>query len=268
MICDAAQISSCSTSTSRRFAGFSSGLSTQVISRTTISFSSGDSARMPGSTGKPALPLASRRTIQPLILPNDRKECTMLGGTHTQRPGGHVHAPASVSRIARPWSRPHSCASDDMGRHLPDGSSWQFPRNDAQPFQNFWQSQVILWHTQTSVAQTVFLDYLWRSTLVKAAIVTSPGIKPSYGEFQSPVGHTGLEVITVTAAALTNVTKAKPPARTTARTTTIPLFPAWTAWVLSPTAAKCTSPCPKLHSERWRSELLSTRAASSSCPTT
>ncbi len=47
-----------------------------------------------------------------------------------------------------------------MGGHLPDGSSWQFPRNDAQPFQNFWQSQVILWHTQTSVAQTVFLDYL------------------------------------------------------------------------------------------------------------
>lgn len=47
-----------------------------------------------------------------------------------------------------------------MGGHLPDRSSWQFPRDDAQPFQNLWQSQIILWHTQASVAQTVFLDYL------------------------------------------------------------------------------------------------------------
>lgn len=44
---------------------------------------------------------------------------------------------------------------------------------------------------------------------MKAAIVTSPGMKPSYGEFQSPVGREGLEVITVTAAALTNLTKGR-----------------------------------------------------------
>jgi NADPH:quinone reductase-like Zn-dependent oxidoreductase len=44
---------------------------------------------------------------------------------------------------------------------------------------------------------------------VKAAIVTSPGMKPSYGEFQSPVGREGLEAITVTAAALTNLTKGR-----------------------------------------------------------
>jgi NADPH:quinone reductase-like Zn-dependent oxidoreductase len=34
-------------------------------------------------------------------------------------------------------------------------------------------------------------------------------MKPSYGEFQSPVGREGLEVITVTAAALTNLTKGR-----------------------------------------------------------
>lgn len=44
---------------------------------------------------------------------------------------------------------------------------------------------------------------------MKAAIVISPGMKPSYGEFQSPVGREGLEVVTVTAAALTNLTKGR-----------------------------------------------------------
>ena len=44
---------------------------------------------------------------------------------------------------------------------------------------------------------------------MKAAIVTAPGMKPSYGEFRSPVQREGLEVITVTAAALTNLTKAR-----------------------------------------------------------
>jgi len=44
---------------------------------------------------------------------------------------------------------------------------------------------------------------------MKAAIVTAPGMKPSYGEFQSPVKREGLEVITVSAAALTNLTKGR-----------------------------------------------------------
>lgn len=44
---------------------------------------------------------------------------------------------------------------------------------------------------------------------MKAAIVTSPGMKPSYGEFQSPVAREGLAVITVSAAALTNLTKGR-----------------------------------------------------------
>jgi hypothetical protein len=44
---------------------------------------------------------------------------------------------------------------------------------------------------------------------MKAAIVTSLGMKPSYGEFHSPVWREGLEVITVTAAALTNLTKGR-----------------------------------------------------------
>jgi NADPH:quinone reductase-like Zn-dependent oxidoreductase len=44
---------------------------------------------------------------------------------------------------------------------------------------------------------------------MKAAIVTSPGMKPSYGEFHSPVGSEGFEIITVTAAALTNITKGR-----------------------------------------------------------
>jgi NADPH:quinone reductase-like Zn-dependent oxidoreductase len=44
---------------------------------------------------------------------------------------------------------------------------------------------------------------------MKAAIVTSPGVTPSYGEFRNPVGREGLEVITVTAAALSNLTKGR-----------------------------------------------------------
>jgi NADPH:quinone reductase-like Zn-dependent oxidoreductase len=44
---------------------------------------------------------------------------------------------------------------------------------------------------------------------MKAAIVTAPGMKPIYGEFQSPVTGEGQEVINVTAAALTNITKGR-----------------------------------------------------------
>jgi NADPH:quinone reductase-like Zn-dependent oxidoreductase len=44
---------------------------------------------------------------------------------------------------------------------------------------------------------------------MKAAIVASPGTKPVFGEFQSPVTRKGLELITVTAAALTNLTKGR-----------------------------------------------------------
>jgi NADPH:quinone reductase-like Zn-dependent oxidoreductase len=44
---------------------------------------------------------------------------------------------------------------------------------------------------------------------MKAAIVTSAGAKPIYGEFHSPAKREGLELITVTAAALTNLTKGR-----------------------------------------------------------
>lgn len=44
---------------------------------------------------------------------------------------------------------------------------------------------------------------------MKAAIVTSPGTKPTYGEFQNPTSSDGHEVIAVTAAALTNLTKGR-----------------------------------------------------------
>jgi NADPH:quinone reductase-like Zn-dependent oxidoreductase len=44
---------------------------------------------------------------------------------------------------------------------------------------------------------------------VKAAIITSARTKPIFGEFQRPLWHEGLEVITVTAAALTNLTKGR-----------------------------------------------------------
>ena len=86
-------------------------IAAHVIIRTTISFNSGDNARVRGSEGRLAALLESRRTIQPLILPHDHRECTMLPGIHIQRPGGHIQAPASVSKIASPLSRPHNCAS-------------------------------------------------------------------------------------------------------------------------------------------------------------
>jgi NADPH:quinone reductase-like Zn-dependent oxidoreductase len=44
---------------------------------------------------------------------------------------------------------------------------------------------------------------------MKAAVVISPDTKPIYGEFHSPVWREGLEIITVTAAALTNLTKGR-----------------------------------------------------------
>lgn len=44
---------------------------------------------------------------------------------------------------------------------------------------------------------------------MKAAIVTSAGTKPIFGEFQNPLWREGLEIITVTAAALTNLTKGR-----------------------------------------------------------
>lgn len=44
---------------------------------------------------------------------------------------------------------------------------------------------------------------------MKAAIVTSAGSKPTFGEFDNPVPREGFEVITVTAAALTNLTRGR-----------------------------------------------------------
>jgi NADPH:quinone reductase-like Zn-dependent oxidoreductase len=44
---------------------------------------------------------------------------------------------------------------------------------------------------------------------MKAAVVTFPGRKPAFGEFQNPASRDDLEVVTVTAAALTNLTKGR-----------------------------------------------------------
>lgn len=44
---------------------------------------------------------------------------------------------------------------------------------------------------------------------MKAAIVISAGTKPTFGEFRSPVPREDLEVVTVTAAALTNLTRGR-----------------------------------------------------------
>lgn len=44
---------------------------------------------------------------------------------------------------------------------------------------------------------------------MKAAVVTSPGTKPVFGEFQNPASRDDLRVVTVTAAALTNLTKGR-----------------------------------------------------------
>jgi hypothetical protein len=50
---------------------------------------------------------------------------------------------------------------------------------------------------------------LKRSTLLKAAIVTSAGTKPIFGEFDNPVPREGFKVVTVTTAAMTNLTKGR-----------------------------------------------------------
>jgi NADPH:quinone reductase-like Zn-dependent oxidoreductase len=44
---------------------------------------------------------------------------------------------------------------------------------------------------------------------MKAAIVTAPGTLPIYGDFPAPVAREGLELISVTAAALSNLTKGR-----------------------------------------------------------
>jgi NADPH:quinone reductase-like Zn-dependent oxidoreductase len=44
---------------------------------------------------------------------------------------------------------------------------------------------------------------------MKAAVVTAPGNLPEYGDFREPTAQEGLELITVTAAALSNLTKSR-----------------------------------------------------------
>jgi NADPH:quinone reductase-like Zn-dependent oxidoreductase len=44
---------------------------------------------------------------------------------------------------------------------------------------------------------------------MKAAIITTPGITPTYGNFGNPTAREGLELITVTSAALSNLTKGR-----------------------------------------------------------
>ena len=44
---------------------------------------------------------------------------------------------------------------------------------------------------------------------MRAAVVTGPGMAPAYGEFPEPGGADDVEVVSVRAAALTNVTRAR-----------------------------------------------------------
>jgi vacuolar-type H+-ATPase catalytic subunit A/Vma1 len=44
---------------------------------------------------------------------------------------------------------------------------------------------------------------------MKAAIVTAAGVDPTYGHFRDPVLQEGLTIVTVTATALTNLTKGR-----------------------------------------------------------
>ncbi len=44
---------------------------------------------------------------------------------------------------------------------------------------------------------------------MKAAIVTGPGILPTFGDFANPVAQEGFELVTVKAAALSNLTKGR-----------------------------------------------------------
>jgi NADPH:quinone reductase-like Zn-dependent oxidoreductase len=44
---------------------------------------------------------------------------------------------------------------------------------------------------------------------MKAAIITAPGVTPIYGEFEKPSAKEGEEIISVRAAALTNLTKSR-----------------------------------------------------------
>jgi NADPH:quinone reductase-like Zn-dependent oxidoreductase len=44
---------------------------------------------------------------------------------------------------------------------------------------------------------------------MKAAIVTGPGTLPTFGEFANPVAQEGLDLITVKAAALSNLTRGR-----------------------------------------------------------
>jgi hypothetical protein len=48
-----------------------------------------------------------------------------------------------------------------------------------------------------------------RRIYMKAAIITAPGVTPIYGEFEKPSAKEGEEIISVRAAALTNLTKSR-----------------------------------------------------------
>jgi hypothetical protein len=119
-----------------------------------------------GFAGRLALRFVSRRTIQPLILPHDRRECTVFEGIHTQRPGGQVQAPACVSRIASPASRPHNCASTwlcaAICRIADRGNSHATTPSLSKTFGSLGSFFGI--HGQAS-HRRLFLDYLQRNTL-------------------------------------------------------------------------------------------------------
>jgi hypothetical protein len=44
---------------------------------------------------------------------------------------------------------------------------------------------------------------------MKAAIVTAPGTLPTFGDFPTPVAREGLELVTVSAATVSNLTKSR-----------------------------------------------------------
>ena len=80
---------------------------------------------------------------------------------------------------------------------------------------------------------------------MKAAIVPEAGQAPVYGDFSEPVPSAGESRVTVTAAALSPVVKAAPPACTTALPGGSPSSPASTAWAGSMTEAGSISFCRK-----------------------
>ena len=102
---------------------------------------------------------------------------------------------------------------------------------------------------------------------MKAAIVTSAGTKPIFGEFDKAVLREGFEVITVTAAALTNLTRGRAAGSHYSADNHYPFVPGVDGVGTLTDGRRVYFAMPEAPFGAMAEQTLSTRTAPSFCPT-